>query len=242
MREGDVQVGQVTLGLDTALRWVREYTGAERNETATDPYAYPAYDLYEQDTNDPRRLTDADLLAPALLNVSVSIRSFYGLRRMRRELETGLAAVDPERPLAELAESEIAATMQALYGVLDTESRPHGVRATALSKVLHRKAPHALVLRDVWVRACYVGPDGPVRYAKVRTWAAYMTELTVAIRNDIRAQPDVLRQLDAAAGTPGALSPVRLIDILAWKSKGKSTDRTPGEHPQLCSGQSVLAG
>ncbi|TDO57495.1 hypothetical protein EV651_111221 [Kribbella sp. VKM Ac-2571] len=217
-----IQVGKVTIGLQTARDWVREYTDAARNETAADPYAYPAYDQYEQDTNNPRRLTDADLLAPVLLNVSVSIRTFYALGRIRDELEAGLATIDPRRPLAELNDSEIAESMQALYGVLDTDPRPHGVRATVLSKVLHRKAPQTLVLHDTWVRKCYVGAGGPVREAKVRTWVKYMTELTVAIRDDIQNQRSSLQQLEAEV--PAALSHVRLLDILAWKSKGRCAD------------------
>jgi hypothetical protein len=50
-----------------------------------------------------------------------------------------------------------------------------------------------------------------------------MTELTIAVRNDIRSQPEILVLLDAETGTPGALSQVRLLDILAWKSQGKSS-------------------
>ncbi|MET9317108.1 DUF6308 family protein [Kribbella sp. NPDC003505] len=224
MRGASVEVGKVTIGLDTARRWVREYTDVGRNETTTAPYAYPAYDLYEQDTNDPRRLADADLLAPVLLNVNVSIRTFYGLRRIRDELQAGLATIDPKRPLAELDNSEIAETTHALYGVLDTDRRPHGVRTTVLSKVLHRKAPHALVLNDTWVRACYAGADGPVRGAKDLTAVEYMTQLTSAVRKDILNQQAGLALLDAETGTPGVLSHARLLDILAWRSQGRSVD------------------
>jgi len=70
---------------------VHEYTDVERILTASAPYAYPAYDTYDDAANnDPLSLTDADLLAPVLLNVRLSVRSYYRLQRIRSRLETGL--------------------------------------------------------------------------------------------------------------------------------------------------------
>jgi hypothetical protein len=217
-----VQVGRVTVGLETAVRWTAEYTDAETNRSTSDPYAYPAYDAYENETNDPRRITDADLLAPVLLNVGISIRAFYELQGMRGDLEAALAEVG-SRPLAELTDLEVAELVQPLYGVLDDRKR-HGVRGTTLSKVLHRKAPHCLVLHDRWVAACYVGGGAPVPSAKKRTWAEYMTLIHRAVRDDIRRQPEVFAALDAATGVPGQLTPVLLLDIVAWKSEGHCVD------------------
>jgi len=57
-----------------------------------------------------------------------------------------------------------------LYAVLDgLAAKPWGVEGTTLSKVLHRKRPQSLVLHDRWVRACYVGGDGPVPRAQERS-------------------------------------------------------------------------
>jgi len=223
-----VRVGKVDISLHTALAWVRDYTDDHANKTRSAPYAYPAYDRYEQDNNDPTRLSDADLLAPLLLNVRLSIRAFYGLQDIRPILESGLANEDLQRPLASVENrDQITAMIRPLYGVLDPRTRPWGVDGTTLSKVLHRKAPHSLVLHDRWVRACYVGYDGPVPPAKNRSWVDYMTEITAAIGKDIRDQPAAFAQLDAATGA-GQLSYVRLLDILAWKSRGLSpTDHEP---------------
>lgn len=73
---------------------MREYLDAQTNQADADPYAYPAYDTFNADDNEPHRISDADLLAPLLLNVKVSLRSFYALQRARGGLERALARVD----------------------------------------------------------------------------------------------------------------------------------------------------
>jgi hypothetical protein len=223
-----VQVGHVEIPLSTAVDWVRSYTDIEKNTTGTAPYAYPAYDQYQaNEGNDPHRLTDADLLAPVLLNVTPKIRSFYNLQQIRGNLEDALKNPDLERPLAEISDpARIAEMVAPLYAVLDDpKTKPWRVRATLLSKILHRKRPQSLVLHDKWVRACYVGDGKPVPSVpsgQTRTWAEHMTAVTAAIGHDIRTQPAAFAALDRATGTPGQLSRVRLLDILAWKSQGRN--------------------
>lgn len=216
-----VRVGCVSIPVATAQQWVAEYTDIA-NVIAKKPYAFPAYDRYESNRNDPLHLTDADLLAPGLLNVPIKIRSYYGLQRIRSEIEAGLANPDLEKPLAYLDSPDlIASVVKPLYAPLDDPQRkPWNVNATTLSKVLHRKRPECLVLHDTWVRKCYVGPSGPIAQAVGRSWADYMTEITVAIGNDIRTQQDAFSMLDAAMGSSEKLSYVRLLDIVAWMSQG----------------------
>jgi hypothetical protein len=98
------------------------------------------------------------------LNVRLSIRSFYGLQRIQRVLEQGLANEDLASPLAEVQDPDrIAAMVKPLYAVLDDQAtRPWRMKGTTLSKALHRKRPQSLVLQDIWVRACYVSEAGPV--------------------------------------------------------------------------------
>lgn len=153
-----IRVGAVSVPLATAERWVSEYTSLN-NASVANPYAYPAYDRYEGERNDPRVLTDADLLAPGLLNVPVKIRSYYDLQRVRSALEDGLANDDLCVPLAEVDDpTRVAAMVKPLYAILDDpQTRPWNVSATTLSKVLQRKRPESLVLHDKWVNACYVG-------------------------------------------------------------------------------------
>jgi hypothetical protein len=230
-----VQVGGVRVPLDTACAWVSEYTDAEANRSGKHPYAYPAYDTYQggPGTDGSRGsgapaggvsrvvLSDGDLLAPVLLNVPVKIRSFYGLQRVRGQLEEALAHPDLAVPLVSITDPErVRAMVAPLYTVLDGQDRPWRVKATTLSKVLHRKRPQSVVLHDKWLRACYVGDGRPVPPAERRTWAEYMGEITIAVGNDLRTQPEAFTAIEAAVNPTATLSRVRLLDILAWKSQG----------------------
>lgn len=229
-RTGEVRIGRVVVPLETASTWIRDYTKAV-NVVSARPYAYPAYDCYDGGTAEPDRLTDGDLLAPGLLNVPVKIRSFYGLQRVRGRLEEALRHPVLGKPLADVKDpEELRAAVRALYDVLDdSTTRPWGVRGTTLSKVFHRKRPHSVVLHDRWVRACYVGDDAPVPYAKSRSWAEYMVLITDAVREDIARQPEVFDVLEAAEGGHASLSHARLLDILAWNSKGDVPPDRPVE-------------
>lgn len=159
--------------------------------------------------------------------MSIRIRSYYGLQRIRSELEAALANPHLERPLADLESPDlIASIVKPLYAPLDDPWRkPWNVKATTLSKVLHRKRPECLVLHDIRVKKCFIGPNGPITPVASRSWADYMSAITVAIGNDIRTQQEAFAVLDAAVSSPGKLSHVRILDILAWKSKGS----TPSE-------------
>lgn len=217
---GDIRIGGLTIPFSKAKSWVAEYTGA--NDTnVKKPFAYPAYDCYEVERNDPRRLTDADLLAPGLLNVPVKIRSYYGLQAIRDDLETALANEDLALPLADIDDPDrVVSMIKPLYSVLDGPRRPWNVWATTLSKVLHRKRPESVVLHDRWVHACYAGKKGPVVRDKGRSWSDYMVAITLAIRHDVSTQRDAFVLLDEATGE-NRLTHVRLLDIVAWSSKGK---------------------
>lgn len=96
-----VQVGKVTVPLETAVAWVAEYTSPERAKSSN-PFSYPAYDDFEKGHNEPTRLSDADLLTPGLLNVPVKVRSYYGLLRIRDRLQLALANDDLAVPLQEI--------------------------------------------------------------------------------------------------------------------------------------------
>lgn len=211
-----VRVGKCVVAMDTARGWVTAYTDAERNTVSPTPFAYPAYDLYNASDNDPGVLTDADLLAPGLLNVSVKIRTYYGLQGMRGFLEPLLQHPELATPLADLTDERIAFHVGGLYSVLDAKPRPSGVRGTLLSKVLHRKRPASLALHDAWVQACYLGEGAPVPLSKRRTWADYMVLVSQAMAKDIRDQPQQFSELHKASKAGPRLTDLRLLDIIAW--------------------------
>jgi Family of unknown function (DUF6308) len=153
---------------------------------------------------------------------------------LRPELEKALANEDLQVPLRELHDPDrVAAVVRPLYQVLDGTTAPSGVKGTTLSKILHRKRPQTLVLHDTWVRACYVGEEdtAPVPRAQRRSWAEYVTLLSVAIGDDLRTQRDLFTRLDAATGAPGTISDVRLLDILAWMSKGAPPSNVAADRP-----------
>jgi len=223
-----VTVGRFKIQLRLACQWVSRYTDATTNLTAADPYAYPAYDRFNAGQNDPAVLLDADLLAPGLLNVPVSIRSFYGLQLVRDELQRLLAPTELASPLAELTDDRIADLIGPFYALLDdSRTKPWGVSGTTLSKVLHRKRPNSLALHDRWVQACYVG-EGAVPRAETRSWAEYMTLVSQAMAADLRQQPEQFSTLRSASKAEPPLADLRVLDILAWnegqRSSGEDAD------------------
>lgn len=225
--ERPLRVGRFEISVDQACNWVSEYTNAAANANAARPYAYPAYDLYGGGTDESDVLTDGDLLAPVLLNVSISIRGFYGLQRIRDHLQAALSAPDLAHPLTEIDEEDVPRLIGPLYAVLDEPSlKPWSVGATKLSKVLHRKRPQSVVLHDTWTRRCYL--DTPrVPRSKNRSWADYMSAVSAGIRDDLLRQDAEFQVVrDASAANP-TLSDIRLIDILAWNA-GKSSQPKVG--------------
>lgn len=216
MSHQNVQIGKHAIPMSVAIEWVSTYTDASRNLKSTSPYAYPAYDNYMVGETPPDVLSDADFLAPVLLNVKITIRSFYALQGVRDQLQTALREPDLGLPLADLEDVRIDALVGPLYAVLD--AGVWDIQATKLSKILHRKRPASLALHDTWVRACYVAPDGPVQPAAKgeRSWSEYMAAVSRAMANDLREGADHFNELQSVSGAEPPLSDLRLLDVLAW--------------------------
>lgn len=215
---GPIRIGRLSLPRDEAASILAQYTNADANRRAAKPFAYPAYDRLDTGS-EPDRLNDGDLLAPQLLNVRVKVDAFYAMQGIRSTLESGLADARLEVPLAEHDNQTIEETVGRLYATLDN-ARPRGVRATTLSKVVHRKRPESLILHDRWVRACYLG-DGPrlVPRDRQRSWARYMIAMTKAVRDDLFRESDTFTALADGLADGVALTHVRILDILAWSAK-----------------------
>ena len=111
------------------------------------------------------------------------------------------------------------------YEILDNEAdRPYGLRLTTLSKILHRKRPEFLVLYDKWVKACFLGENGPVTVVKNRATSDYMVAISLAIRDNLASQIELFDEIQAVIPSAAGVSHVRLLDILAWSSRGKPGD------------------
>jgi hypothetical protein len=207
-----LRVGDHEVTIEQAEAWLQEYIKDDRSRER--PYAFPAYDRY-QPGSDPDRLSDGDLLAPVLLNVGVSIRAFYDLQALTGRLDAVLVAIDRDLTLEAASESQVEHLVTELYAVIDERpGKPRDVGVTKLSKVLHRKRPHFLILHDQQVQACY---RQRVCYPKPeRSWARYMVDVSLAVRQDLRSQVPAFDRLSAVSGATGTLSRVRLLDILAW--------------------------
>ncbi|WEV78809.1 DUF6308 family protein [Janibacter cremeus] len=216
-----VSVGRATIPMKPALDWIQAYTNRVHVDSKK-PYAYWAYDALDTGAGQDK-FNDGDLLVPLLLNAAPTVAAFYRLRAMAPDLEIALEAF-PDRPIVDLSNSDIEARVAPLYAVLDEDHRHfrgHGVQGTTLSKVLHRKRPHSLPLHDKWVHRCYVGSGRPIVKERGRSWAALMTLLSQEMAADIRRQPVQFEQLRRAS-SHSEISDLRLLDILAWTSRGKS--------------------
>lgn len=203
----DLLVGRHRIPFDTARDWVAEYTadGATR-------YGYPAYETYLA-SGRPKKLNDADLLAPNLLNAAPSLKAFYWLREQLPTLNTALAAI-PET--ADIADTSLSLELlDPLFAVLDDPGRA-GVGMTSLSKVLHRKRPGFIPLWDSKLRSCYsTGDDAPVRLVRNRAHGPLAVDIATAMRDDLTAAPDAWTRLAALPDNP-PITPLRALDIVAW--------------------------
>jgi hypothetical protein len=70
-----------------------------------------------------------------------------------------------------------------------------------------------------------VGDYGLVATDESRSWADYMVAITLAIQYNVKAQREVFTRLDSETGSIG-LTHVRLLDIVAWTSRGKPRRET----------------
>lgn len=202
--------------MTTARCWIGDYFDAARNRDSPHPFA-PAYDRYRSGST-ADELNDGDLMAPALLNVRPSLAAFYGLQSIRKELEAGLAATPASVALGVAVKDDtLNDRIRSFVGVLDAGA-PRGVKLTTLTKVLHRKRPAFMPLHDQYVRACYLGSAAPypVRRSKARSWVDYWAEMASAMHRDLETQPTQWADLAASAGA--YVSPLRVLDVVAWKT------------------------
>ncbi|MGD9753195.1 MAG: DUF6308 family protein [Acidimicrobiia bacterium] len=199
---------------ENAERYLRSYCDP------TSRYAWPAYDL---DAN-PGRLVPTDLLSPALL--SYPIRGKY-LQQMLQEPAPG----EGRNPYAELvhrlqvAATDAAARHLAFHEIdpdrlndrslagwglvlvaVDATRHCSGLSSVAVTKILHRKLPDLVPIRDSRLERFY-GATGP-------------TDLFGRIHRDLHRHGDLLDLLRAPYRLPDGRqqSRLRALDIVFWMS------------------------
>lgn len=203
-----LRVGGVVLDRGEALAHARRYL------TDGVGWAYPSYDAYErQRAVGP--LSDADLLAPVLLNVSrLRIKTYETLQAKRDELDEFLACIPLDLELASAGPDDLA-MLGDMFAVLDGPG-VWGARGTALAKILHRKRPNFVPLYDEQVRRTYqegtdpgdllkdvqarwVQADAVLARADVISWASPSDRQTV--REEIQAEFTLRHARGASSGS-----------------------------------------
>lgn len=203
-----LRIGGVTVDRAAAVAHARSYL------TDGEGWAYPSYDGFEPDSaRGP--LTDADLLAPVLLNVTqLRLRTYEALQAQRTELDRVLATIEPDQDLADAGPERLSALGE-LFAVLDGP-RVWGAQGTVLSKVLHRKRPRFIPLYDEQVRRVYQdGSDAPVPPVPHRSWQDFIVLFATAVQSDLRRERDLWHELASLAPGP-PITPLRALDIVAW--------------------------
>ncbi len=179
MSQENVRVGGVEVDRDKALESATSYLSRR------DRFGYPAYDAFDGEGG-PWRISDADLVAPVLLNATMNSRTYYALEHVRPHLEQWLRAVPQDTRLVDAGPKELD-LLGELYSVLDSEL-PVGARGSILAKVMHRKRPAFVPLYDRFVDYCYRGArDAPIPKDRRRSWREFGPLLGSAIRKDLTA-------------------------------------------------------
>jgi hypothetical protein len=215
-----IRIGGVDIDRDRASVAAAQYLAAQGHR-----FGYPAYDAFDSGAG-LFRVGDGDFLTPALLNVPVSVKTFYSLSDLRDRLDSWLLRVPPDARLVDAGPAELQ-LLGELFAVLDGGGRRPHIRGSVLAKVMHRKRPSFVPLYDRHVDHCYRGAQGaPITRDNRRPWSEFLPMLGTAMIEDLRREADYLAEVVAMATNP-VITPLRALDIVAWQA-GRSTGPKPG--------------
>jgi hypothetical protein len=188
-----------------ATRHLRRYT---------DPAENRAFQTYDR-LGDPGRLEPVDFFAPALLNASVRGMDVIAMHRpdgAYRELRDAMSRVvsDPSTSEARFEDQDLAAETGpwALVraALVASDSTPD-IKASKVTKILHRKRPALVPIFDSKVASFYGVP-------RTRPWL-----LWPLLQAEMRAHGGRLRELARNYPTPDrrTLEGLRALDIIVWE-------------------------
>lgn len=203
-----VRIGGVEVERALALQSASSYLNRR------DRFGYPAYDSFGSEGG-PWQISDADLVAPVLLNAEMNSRTFYALEGIRDHLENWLLMVPLDARLSEAGPAELA-QLGELFSVLDSDNLPVDARGSLLAKVMHRKRPAFIPLYDRFVDYCYRGAENaPIPKDRTRGWRAFLPLLGQGIINDLHTGQEFFGEVAALARGP-VITELRALDIVAW--------------------------
>jgi len=215
-----VRVGGGSIGLEDAKSFARTYLNDKSRA-----WSYPAYDGYPGGPT--RLLSEQDLFGAVLLNVPhLSLRTYYALVGAMDELNAALVNIPDDLSLVDATPGQLELVAD-LFGILDPP-RPHGVKLTKLSKILHRKRPGAIPLFDTNIGVCYkeLGNPPPVPHVDTRSYVDFTRAWLPAVRADLTSQIHVWEEIVEMAPGP-LITPLRALDIVGWHL-GASAGRVSG--------------
>ena len=147
--------------------------------------------------------TADDLVAVTFLSVTVSVRATHALLVERRDQFTGLlSAVGPDRDLVD--EADPFADDSAEWRLMGALRELPGVGPTIASKLLARKRPR--------LRPIYDSVVARVTDTRTRQWE----QTRVALRANEGSLHKKLLRLRGEARLTSTVSPLRILDVIAW--------------------------
>lgn len=211
---------------------LRSYVDSEGAVDAVQAYCEPGqytgahFQTYGAGRSDPNRIGTEDLLAVTTLSVPISLRTQSGLQASHvvefdgdhQHIEGLLRQLPVDVALHELAPCEIDGVLgEAGNGAAWTLFRylrdEIGIPRVASYKLLARKRPHLLPVRDTVVEKA-LGHGRPTEW-----WTAWWR----AFREDETLLPRLERIREASGVAPEVLSLLRVADVCIWM---KSMQRT----------------
>ncbi len=218
--DSSIRIGGVDIDRQRATSAAAQYLAAQGHR-----FGYPAYDAFDSGSGR-FKVGDGDFLSPGLLNVPVSIKTFYSLADLRPQLEDWLLRVPVDARLIEAGDAELA-LLSELFSVLEAGPRRPHIRGAVLAKVMHRKRPAFIPLYDRHVDYCYRGASGaPIVPDNKRPWSEFIPLLGRAMIADLHREAAYLADVVAMATAP-VITPLRALDIVAWQA-GRISGPKPG--------------
>jgi hypothetical protein len=182
-------------------------------------FSWPFYDALVTNGR-PDVLVTGDYLAPSLLGAPIDSDLMAGLVSLQQPLQEALAALPAVEHLADATDADCDA-VAALWAVLDLEHVDTAdIKPSLVAKVLHRKRPGLVPVWDSRVFTFYRDAGCVLVNRGEHSWEDYLRQLTLAIREDLRANPQAFAELTTLAPADGpALTPLRALDIVVWMSQ-----------------------